>query len=169
MKRPELSGYRAWLVAGVLVVALLAGWWANREPEPEEAPPPTPAPAVIPAPPPGTSPLPPQQHAAAEPAAPAKVVDIFAAHTWEPPPPPLAAFAAPPPQAPPLPFRFMGRIVEPGQAPVFLLMQGDRVLPVKLGQRIGPAYRLEKLESGQLYFRYQPMNLVQTLPIGSMQ
>jgi hypothetical protein len=167
MKPPDRTGYRLWLAVAVLILALFAGWWANRDTEP--APPPRslpPAPADIPAPPPAKT-LPPVQHAAAENAAPP--VDIFAVHTWEPPPPPVAAAAPAVAQAPPLPFRFMGRIAEPGKAPVFLLVQGDRVLPVKAGERIGAAYRLEKFEGGKLFFRYQPMNLVQTLPVGGPQ
>lgn len=169
------SGYRAWVAAAVLAAAIAAGWWFGRE-EPEPAPPP-PQPTGTPAKPSPRMPLP-VQHAAAEnpaaenPASPEKVVDIFAPHTWQPPPPPMPVAGAPgvapaPPQAPPLPFRFMGRIAEPGRAPVFLLVQGERVLPVKVGERIGGAYRLEKFEGGQLYFRYQPMNTVQTLPAGS--
>lgn len=166
MKLPDRTGYRLWLAAAVLLLALLAGWWANRETAPEAPPSPLPAPAGIPVPPPAKT-LPPVQHAAAENRPPP--VDIFAARTWEPPPPPLAAAAAQVPQAPPLPFRFMGRISEPGKAPVFLLVQGERVLPVTPGQRIGAAYRLEKFEGGKLYFRYRPMNLVQTLPVGGPQ
>jgi hypothetical protein len=164
VKRPDLS--RAWLAVVVLVLALLAGWWLNRASEPE-APPPAPAPAANPVPPPART-IPPSQQAANPPEAPAKVVDIFAVRTWEPPPPPLAAFV-PPPQAPPLPFRFMGRIAEPGTAPEFLLLQGDRVLRVKAGERVGGDYRLEKFEGGKLYFRYRPLNVEQTLPVGTAQ
>jgi hypothetical protein len=80
-----------------------------------------------------------------------------------------APVAPPPPQAPPLPFRFMGRIDESGKSAVFLLVQGDRVLPVHVGERVGGSYRLEKFEGGQLYFRYQPMNVVQTLAVGNPQ
>jgi hypothetical protein len=170
--RPALQ--RIGLVAAILAVAALAGWWISREAPPEPAPPsraqPSPSGPVVPRRPGNVPPL---QKAGAENApAPAQVSDIFAVHTWEPPPPPMPApeaVAPPPPQAPPLPFRFLGRIVEPGQAPVFLLVDGDRVRPVKVGQRIGDAYRLEKFEGGQLYFRYRPMNVVQSLPVGGPQ
>ncbi len=169
MKRTKLERRHAWLAAAVLALALLAGWWANRATEPEAPPVPVPpSPTGVPAAPPAGR-LPPAQKAEAAPAAPGQAVDIFAVHTWEPPPPPMAAFVPSPPQAPPLPFRYMGRIADPGQPQVFLLVQGDRVLPVKLGDRVGGHYRLEKFEGGQLYFRYQPMNVVQTLPAGSAQ
>lgn len=167
MKRPALEKYRIWLAAAVLAVALLAGWWANRTTEPEAPPLPATSPSPAGTPPAKPArPLPPAQKAEEAPAAPEKIVDIFAVRTWEPPPPPLAA-ATQQQQAPPLPFRFMGRIAEPGQPQVFLLVQGDRVLPVKLGDRIGGAYRLEKSEGGQLFFRYRPMNVVQTLSVGT--
>jgi hypothetical protein len=169
VKRPAPARYRAWIAAAVLVVALVAGWWLNRGSEPEA--PPVAEPAANPAPPPARA-LPRAQQAAnpsSEAPSAVAVVDIFAPHTWEPAPPPLAAFVPPPPQAPPLPFRFMGRIAEPGETPEFLLLEGDRVLRVKAGERVGRGYRLEKFEDGKLYFRYQPMNVVQTLPVGTAQ
>ena len=167
MKRPASDRYRVWIAAAVLLLALLAGWWLNRETEPE-APPPAASPAAGSVAPRPAGKLPPAQRAGAERPA-GEIVDIFAVRTWEPPPPPAAAVEPARPQAPPLPFRFMGRIAEPGKPPVFLLLQDDRVVPVKLGDRIGGAYRLEKLEGGQLFFRYRPMNAVQTLAVGNAQ
>lgn len=97
-------------------------------------------------------------------------IDIFATRTWQPPAPPPSPDTTPapppPPQAPPLPFRFIGRVAEPGKATVFLLAEGDRVFDARIGDRIGSQYRVEKLEAGQLVFRYRPMNLRQSLAIG---
>lgn len=95
-------------------------------------------------------------------------VDIFSIRTWQPPAPQQDIAPAPPqpPQAPPLPFRFIGRVAEPGKATVFLLAEGERVLDARIGDRIGSQYRVEKLEAGQLVFRYRPMNLRQSLAIG---
>lgn len=108
----------------------------------------------------------PSRSAAASP-----VVDIFASRTWQPPPPPPQAAAEtapppPPPQAPPLPFRLVGRFVEPGQATVFLLAEAESVHAVSVGDSIGDTYRIEKLEGGKLVFRYRPMNVRQTLAVG---
>ncbi|HEX8989667.1 MAG TPA: hypothetical protein VF816_17045 [Rhodocyclaceae bacterium] len=169
MKPSTLAARRFWLVALVLVLAAVAGWWIGESPEAEAPRAAAPAPAERSLPPSRQSVLPQQQHTAAP--VPQPGADIFAVHTWEPPPPPLppAGFVAPPPpQAPPLPFRFLGRIAEPGKPQVFLLVEGDHVVSARLGQPVGGAYRLEKFEGGQLFFRYRPMNQVQTLPTGSM-
>jgi hypothetical protein len=101
------------------------------------------------------------------------VVDIFAVRTWEPPPPPPPARgeqsqAPAPPEPPPLPFRFLGRIAEPGQPVVFLLLEGDRIRQVRVGDAIGGSYRVVKFSAGQLYFRYEPMKVTQALAIGNM-
>jgi hypothetical protein len=109
----------------------------------------------------------PTQNATAEPQAQA-IVDIFAPRTWQPPPPPPVEAAAQPPQAPPLPFRLIGRFVEPGKAPLFLLAEGERVIAVRVGDRIGDSYRVEKIEKGQLEFRYRPMNMLQALAVGEL-
>lgn len=99
-----------------------------------------------------------------------KVVDIFAVKTWEPPPPPPPKPAPPPPppspQAPPLPFKLLGRIVEAGRGDAFLLAIDERVLSVAIGDVIDERYLLEKFESGQLHFLYRPLNIHQTLSVG---
>lgn len=104
------------------------------------------------------------------------IVDIFAPRTWQPaaavPAPGEAAAATavpPPPQAPALPFRLIGRLVEPGAAQVFLLTEDDDVLAVRIGDRIGNSYRVEKVEKGQLVFRYRPLNTRQTLALGDLR
>jgi hypothetical protein len=95
-------------------------------------------------------------------------VDIFAVRNWEPPQPVMndATQAAAPPAAPPLPFRYLGKIVEPGKGVAFLLAQGDQVLSVRVGDSIDATYRVEKYEGGQLYFLYRPMKIRQSLPVG---
>lgn len=97
-----------------------------------------------------------------------QVADIFAVRNWEPPQPAMDSAAAQnlPPQAPPLPFRFLGRIVEPGKGAAFLLTQGDRILSVRVGNSIDGTYQVDKYEGGQLYFLYRPMKIRQSLPIG---
>jgi hypothetical protein len=94
------------------------------------------------------------------------VVDIFGVRSWAPPPP---AFTAPlaviGPQAPPLPFRYIGRIVVDG-GEAFVLAEGARVLVVSVGERIDKRYRLEKRYKDELLFRYRPLNISQSLAIG---
>lgn len=147
-------------------------------PPPESVPPvpgtaPTAAPAAAPtaAPAAGQAGEPGQTApgAALPPAGPgtAPPADIFAVRTWEPPPPPpAAALPPPPPQAPPLPFRFIGRIAEPGKKPAFLLAHNEGVLMVSVGDVIDGVWRLEKFSGGELKFRYRPLKLLRTLPIG---
>ncbi len=98
-------------------------------------------------------------------AAPASV-DIFAVRTWQAPAPPADQTSPAPPQAPPLPFRFLGRIVEPGKNVAFVLGAGQGVVVVTVGDSIGGDYRVEKYENGQLLFHYRPMNIRQSLDVG---
>lgn len=96
------------------------------------------------------------------------IVDVFAVRTWEPPKPVVARpMPPPPPQAPPLPFRFLGRIADPDKGTAFLLIHGEQILSVGVGDRIDDIYRVDKLEGGQLYFLYQPLKIRQSLAVGS--
>lgn len=102
--------------------------------------------------------------ATGEPPSPTAATDIFAVRTWEPPPPPMD-MTPPAPEAPPVPFRFLGRIAEHGQKPAFLLGAAERVMAVRVGDTIDKEWRLENAQGGELIFRYRPLNLRQTLPI----
>lgn len=97
------------------------------------------------------------------------IVDVFAVRTWEPPKPVVAIAKPappPPPQAPPLPFRFLGKIADPDKGTAFLLIRGEEILSVGVGDTIDDRYRVDKLEAGQLYFHYQPLNIRQSLAVG---
>jgi hypothetical protein len=93
--------------------------------------------------------------------------DIFAVRTWEPPPPPPDLSPPPPPPPPPLPFRFIGRVAEPGKKIAFMLAEGQRIFVVSVGDLIGSTYRVESFENGQLFLRYRPMNVRQALDVRS--
>jgi len=105
----------------------------------------------------------------AQPVAEAPLADIFAVRSWEPPPAVVAMPVPAVPQAPPLPFRFLGRIVEPMRGPAYLLVDGARVIVVGEGDMIGKSYQLEKYENGRLLFRHRPTNLRQTLDLGEQR
>ncbi|MBL8478541.1 MAG: hypothetical protein JNK59_04470 [Sterolibacteriaceae bacterium] len=91
----------------------------------------------------------------------------FAVRTWEPPRPVVQVVTAPPPpQAPPLPFRFLGRVHDPERGNAFMLSAGERVLSVKTGDVLDGQYLVEEYRDGQLHFLYQPMNIRQTLFVG---
>lgn len=152
---------RVFLLALLAAVALL---WLAREAAPETAPE-----ALNLAPAAGIAPA----AALPAPAAPAVLpdADIFAVRTWQPPPPPAPVVdvkPAPPPrpQAPPLPFRFLGKIDEPDKALAFLLARGDRVLSVSVGQSIDGTYLVEKHDGARLYFIYKPLKSRQSISTG---
>lgn len=100
--------------------------------------------------------------------------ELFAAKSWyvappPPPPPPPQAPAAPvKPSAPPLPFTFMGKLIEADQLTVFLV-KDERVYMASEGDVIDDTYRLEKIEPGQLTLLYLPLKTVQTLAVGEIQ
>jgi hypothetical protein len=75
---------------------------------------------------------------------------------------------APAPAAPPLPFSYMGRLLEDApQRPVYFLVKGDKLYTVAEGELIDGTYRLEGVESGQLALTYLPLNVRQFIPIAS--
>lgn len=93
----------------------------------------------------------------------AEGIDPFRSKTWfipPPPPPPVK------PTAPPLPFRFLGKLVEEGETRVFLAYQG-RYLIVRGGDVINTTYLVEDIAGGRLRLRYQPLNEIQMLEIGA--
>lgn len=97
---------------------------------------------------------------------------VFATTQWTPPAPKVTAKpvatqeeAPPPPQAPPLPFRVLGRYVKDGQVVVFL-QHNDQNLVVRVGDTIAEHYKVERLNGGTLTLRYTPLNQEQTLEIG---
>lgn len=69
------------------------------------------------------------------------------------------------PQAPPLPFRVMGRHEQAGQTVVFL-QQNDRTHIARVGDTIGDTYKVEGIDGGAMTLRYIPLDQVQTLELG---
>lgn len=161
---------RRWLLPAALVTAVAvvgAAWWlvAGQPPEaPVTAPPP-----IAQAPPPAAAPAAPER-----PAAPAEAPDIFALRTWEAAEPPAAAPAAEgapapaaPPEAPPLPFRYLGKVEAAGQAPVIFLARDEQVLAVRPGDSIDRAYRVVRLKKDEVLFLYRPLRIEQALSMGA--
>lgn len=73
-------------------------------------------------------------------------------------PPPVVE---PPPSAPPLPFKFLGRVS--GSTEAVFLSQGQRVWRVKAGDTLLDQYRVDALEEGAIRFTYLPLNQSQSL------
>jgi hypothetical protein len=98
-------------------------------------------------------------------AAEAPAGDPFAPRTFGAPQQQQAAAAAPQkPEAPALPFRYMGKVIEDGKLE-YLLLRGDEHLVVTAGQKIDAEYRLDKVTASTLTFTYLPMKTKQTLEI----
>lgn len=171
MKIPLPPGRRRrWLllIPALLAVAAGVAWWLAAE-----------SPSGNPGqPPPAVSRPPPSTAGPAAPEAPkatAEAPDIFAQRNWEPPEPPVAAAPAaaeapppaPPPEAPPLPFRYLGKVEEPGQATVVFLARDNEVLAVRPGDDIDRAYRVVRLKKDEVFFLYRPLKIEQALPMGA--
>ena len=91
---------------------------------------------------------------------------LFAQHSWyvAPPPPPPAAPPPPPePTAPPFPYTLVGSYAPEGDAPVFFLARGDRVIDARVGDKLDGVYQLESAGGDQLVFVYLPLNIRQNL------
>lgn len=88
-------------------------------------------------------------------------IDPFRSKSWyiAPPPPP-----PPKPTAPPLPFRFLGRLVEDGETRIFLA-QNNQNLSARVGDVINGTYSVEAIGDNGVQFIYLPLKETQVLPL----
>ncbi len=90
--------------------------------------------------------------------------DLFPPSSWQPsPPPPPEPPPPPPPTAPLLPFQYLGRWEEVGDAVLFLA-HGEQTLSLRQGDTVG-LWRLDQVGSGRLDFTYVPLNEQRSLRI----
>lgn len=94
-----------------------------------------------------------------------EVADLFKSKTWYVPPPPPKPAPPPPPSAPPLPFTYMGKLLEDGKVTVFLARQ-DRNYLAREGDTIDGTYRVDEIRAPLMTLTYLPLNIKQTLQIG---
>jgi hypothetical protein len=80
-------------------------------------------------------------------------------------PAPQAAQAAAPakPTAPPLPFRYFGKLTENGKGEVFV-MKGDELISIQAGKTYGD-YRVDKVADARITFTYLPLKTKQNLDL----
>jgi hypothetical protein len=95
--------------------------------------------------------------------------DPFARRSFASTPGAQAAPQAPSaPSAPPLPFRYLGKVIEDGKLAVFL-NRGEQNYSVrageKRGQQIDTEYRVDKVTESSVTFTYLPLKTKQTLDI----
>jgi len=171
---------RALLLYGGLAATLVAVWYSaglettagddDLQAAVRPAPRPGVAPAPMPAPPPGPG--------AALTAPPTRMGDerlaaprspVMGVRDWRPPPPPpppvVAAVEAP--RAPPLPFRYLGRLDDERGTQVFL-SEGNqpRAHVVRVGDRLRD-YQVESIGPQGMALIYLPLNQKQQLLFGS--
>ena len=96
------------------------------------------------------------------------VDDVFAINSWTPPPPPPAPIQPMVPTAPPLPFTVLGKKIEDQQWTVFLGMQ-EQVFIVKANDILNNDYRVETITPPTLTLTYLPLNIQQTISIGTAE
>lgn len=94
---------------------------------------------------------------------------LMAPRGWQPPPPPpVAAVAPPPPQAPPLPYRYLGRLEDPQGGTTVFLGEGPQARPiaVRQGDRLSQ-YQVEAVGANGMTLIYLPLNQKQQLLFGN--
>lgn len=89
-------------------------------------------------------------------------IDAFAPKSFSPVVPPQAGPTAKR-EAPPLPFRYIGKMVDGGKLAVFLA-NGAESYTVTEGERVGD-YRVDQISDAEIRFTYLPMKAKQTLPL----
>jgi hypothetical protein len=95
----------------------------------------------------------------------AQAGDIFSRKSWVPPPSPDAK--PPPPSAPPLPFKYIGKVTEGDETQVFLSL-AERNYIVKPGENIDGQYRVDEVSDHAVTLTYLPLNAKQTLIIAGL-
>ena len=92
--------------------------------------------------------------------------DPFAQKSFAPPEAKAPEHAAPPPKptAPPLPFAYLGRVIEDGKLSVVLARGGEN-LAVSPGDTIGGEYRVDAVTESEIRFTYLPLKTQQSLPL----
>src|SRR5262245_24130845 len=89
--------------------------------------------------------------------------DPFAPKNFSPQPQAPQQAARAKPEAPPLPFRYVGKMIEDGKLAVFLA-NGDEAVTAVAGQQIGD-YRVDKVTESEVQFTYLPLKTKQSLPL----
>lgn len=92
-----------------------------------------------------------------------QAADAFAPKSWQPPPPPPPLPEAP--KAPPLPFRYLGKVMQEGEVMAFL-GHGARTHLARAGDILAD-YRIEDITPAEMTLVYLPLNEKQRLTFGS--
>lgn len=98
--------------------------------------------------------------------APESKADPFASRSFASAAPAAAGAARPAgkPAAPPLPFVYLGKVIEEGKLAVFLA-HGEESYSVAAGDTIGGEYRVDAVTESEVRFTYLPLKTKQKLPL----
>jgi hypothetical protein len=88
---------------------------------------------------------------------------LFGAQSWQPPARKVTA-ARVAPSAPPLPYRFVGRLVHDGKLQ-FFLSRDEGVIPITEGDMLDGTYRIESISGDRITLVYLPLNYKHDIPI----
>lgn len=91
---------------------------------------------------------------------------LFEARSWLPPPPPKITVAPAPPMAPPMPYKFAGKLLQNGQLQVFLT-KGDATISITPGQLLDSVYRVETIDENKIILVHLPSGVTDTIPVNS--
>lgn len=79
---------------------------------------------------------------------------------------PMATTVPPTPVAPPLPFKFIGRLIDRNVTTAFVV-HANQTLGIKEGDEVDKLYRVEHIQDDRVVFVYLPLHQTQTLLIGA--
>ncbi|MFN7085518.1 MAG: cohesin domain-containing protein [Burkholderiales bacterium] len=91
--------------------------------------------------------------------------ELFGSRSWQPPLPKVVAVPATP-TAPPLPYKFAGKLVQEGRLQMFL-SKGDTAIPIKQGEILDGSYRVESIADDRITLVYIPLNYRENIPVSS--
>jgi hypothetical protein len=91
--------------------------------------------------------------------------DLFAAKSWYVPPPRKPA-APRKPTAPPVPFAYIGRMIEGDSVAVFV-SQGVQNRTLRVGDVINHVWRVDAIEATRMKFTYLPLDETKYLTLGA--
>jgi hypothetical protein len=89
---------------------------------------------------------------------------LFSPESWQASAPKISAPPPPPPSAPPMPYKFVGRLLQEGRLTVFL-SKGDSVFPAKEGETLDGTYRVDAIRATQIDLVYLPLGQTQSVSI----
>jgi hypothetical protein len=89
------------------------------------------------------------------------IIDVFARHPTQASP---ATERAGPAAPPPLPFQYLGKLID-GDKTAFFVIRGDDHYSIEPGQTIDKDYRIERITDTAVTFIYLPLGIRQILQV----